>query len=255
MPALFHKDEKAENVRPRTKPSAALAERDAEAPEIFQAKEAALWDGRPSLGGIWVASPDTGAPERVIMRNGANGKSVIGALFKRERANSGPRLQVSSDAAEALGMLAGAPAEISVIALRRKEAEEPATGPAAAMTASDTKAIAGEHIETKALAPASGETVRPAENQPATGVNPETVAAVAAPESVKPDGRPIQIGTYAIESYAVQAVDKLSKEGIAAGAHKEKVKNKEYWTVTARGDTSLLQRIKAAGFADAYMLK
>ena len=89
-------------------------ERDVEAPDVFSANEAGLWDGRPSLGGIWVAHPDVTDPERVIIRNTTNDKFVVGALFRRERDIPGPRLQISSDAAEALGMLAGAPAELNV---------------------------------------------------------------------------------------------------------------------------------------------
>jgi rare lipoprotein A len=96
---------------------------DIEAPEVFQVTDSALWDGRPSLGGIWVASPDAVNPERVLMFNPATGKTVQGALFRRERENPGPRLQISSDAAEALGMLAGQPAELRVTALRRAEPE------------------------------------------------------------------------------------------------------------------------------------
>ena len=104
--------------------STRLVDRDVEAPEVFQVTDDALWDGRPSLGGVWVASPDTKDPERVIMRNPANGKFVIGALFRRERDNPGPALQISSDAAAALGLLAGAPVKLSVTALRREEAPE-----------------------------------------------------------------------------------------------------------------------------------
>jgi len=103
-------------------------ERDVEAPEVFAAQEAGLWDGRPSLGGVWIAHPDVGDPERVVIRNNANNKEVIGALFRREREIPGPRLQASSDAASALGMLAGAPVELSVVALRR-EVVAPAPAP------------------------------------------------------------------------------------------------------------------------------
>lgn len=103
--------------------SVRLVDRDIEAPEVFQTTDTALWDGRPSLGGIWVASPDAVNPERVILRNDANGKFVIGALFRRERDNPGPKLQISSDAAAALGMLAGQPGKISVTALRREDSE------------------------------------------------------------------------------------------------------------------------------------
>lgn len=101
--------------------SVRLVDRDVEAPEVFQTTDAALWDGRPSLGGVWVASPDAVNPERVILRNEANGKFVIGALFRRERDNPGPKLQISSDAAEALGMLAGQPGQLNVTALRRED--------------------------------------------------------------------------------------------------------------------------------------
>lgn len=104
--------------------------RDIEAPELFQSTEAALWDGRPSLGGLWVASPDAKDPERVVIVNTENGKSVTGALFRRERDNPGPRLQLSSDAAEALGVLAGQPVTLKVTALRREE-EAQATAPVA----------------------------------------------------------------------------------------------------------------------------
>lgn len=102
-----------------------LAERDVEAPEIFAATDEGLWDGRPSLGGVWVAHPDVADPERVIIRNEENGRYVIGALFRRERENPGPVIQVSSDAAEALEILAGAPTALQVVALRREEAPPP----------------------------------------------------------------------------------------------------------------------------------
>ena len=98
-----------------------LAEQDIEAPSVFQVVETGLWDGRPSLGGTWVAHPDVTTPERVIIRNTSNGQSVTGALFRREVDNPGPKVQVSSDAAAALGMLAGQPVTLSVTALRRDE--------------------------------------------------------------------------------------------------------------------------------------
>lgn len=102
-------------------PSVAVAESDAERPDVFDTQDRALWDGRPSLGGVWVAHPDVGDPERVIIRNPDTGQEVIGALFRRERHNPGPAFQVSADAAAALQMLAGAPTAIRVTALRTVE--------------------------------------------------------------------------------------------------------------------------------------
>lgn len=135
--------------------------RDVDRPDIFSVTENGLWDGRPSLGGIWVAHPDVREPERAKITNAASGKTIAGALFRRERANPGPRIQVSSDAAAALGMLAGQPAELTIVAVRQEEielepeplplaeetpeaseAEEDATGEAAAAVAGTAAATA-----------------------------------------------------------------------------------------------------------------
>lgn len=107
----------------------------------FHAAERAVWDGQPSLGGVWVASPTVQDPARVILRNPANGKSVVGALFRREQIKPGPALQISADAAAALGIRAGKATPITVTALRGAEpatddaiAETPKPGPAPAVT-------------------------------------------------------------------------------------------------------------------------
>ena len=122
----FQKQPGAATETTGTATSTRLVERDVEAPDVFQVTDQGLWDGRPSLGGVWVAHPDVVDPERVIIRNTANNKFVIGALFRRERENPGPVVQVSSDAAAALGMLAGSPAELNVTALRRETSAEQA---------------------------------------------------------------------------------------------------------------------------------
>src|SRR6056297_152198 len=135
--------------------SVKLVERDVEAPDVFQVTDMGLWDGRPSLGGVWVAHPDVKEPERVIIRNNENSKFVIGALFRRERENPGPILQVSSDAAAALGLLAGAPAQLNVTALRREEAPDPAAAPAEPASTDDLTddLDAPDAVEASALDP------------------------------------------------------------------------------------------------------
>ena len=129
--------------------SVRLVDRDVESPETFQTTDTALWDGRPSRGGVWVAAPDVVNPERVILRNEANGKFVIGALFRRERDNPGPKLQISSDAAEALGMLAGQPGKLNVTALRREDSKTAVAPDAASVTP-----LLGD-VETPAADPAA----------------------------------------------------------------------------------------------------
>jgi cell division septation protein DedD len=236
--------------------SVKLVDRDVEAPDVFQVSDTALWDGRPSLGGVWVASPDATDPERVILRNPANGKFVIGALFKRERDNPGPALQVSSDAAEALGLLAGQPGKISVTALRREEV--PMEGPAANAPILD----AAETVQPKedaatiaaSAAAAIGKAGDPAiPNAPTVQAKPAQSTAPAAPAS---GGGPlIQIGIFSVEANATRAAETLGKAGVTATVSKETLQGKAFWSVTARGDKATLAAIKKAGFADAYFLK
>ena len=264
--------------------STRLVDRDVEAPNVFQVTDEALWDGRPSLGGVWVASPDAKDPERVIMRNPVNGKFVIGALFRRERDNPGPKLQISSDAAAALGMLAGAPAKLSVTALRREEA--PAVAPTSpildsAETVVSAPAAAGAidagGVETKPLDAPGAAPAAPAKkgSKKATAAaagaaidaaDPKKKAAAPAPTAPPPvaapaaapaagGGKPIQIGIFSVEANAKRAVDTLAKAGVPAEVRKENAKGKAFWSVIARGDAATLKKIKSAGFADAYLLK
>ncbi|MDP2740521.1 MAG: SPOR domain-containing protein [Pseudorhodobacter sp.] len=238
-------DDPAQAATPAT--SVRLVDRDVEAPDVFQVTDAALWDGRPSLGGVWVASPDVVDPERVILRNPANGKFVIGALFRRERDNPGPKLQISSDAAAALGLLAGQPGTINVTALRREEA--PTTAPDASApildaaetvpnAAPDAAAVAGAAIAAiDATAPAA----KPATASPAaTG-----------------GGLTIQIGIFSVEANAKRAADTLTKAGIAAEVRPGKTQGKAFWSVVAKGSgdkAALLAKVKGLGFTDAYFV-
>jgi hypothetical protein len=139
-----------------TSGAAAPASAHVDSPEVFRVAEPGLWDGRPSLGGICVAHLDVIDPERVRIVNATNGQGVIGALFRRERDLPAPALQVSSNAAEALGMLAGAPTALDVKALRRQDAPAaPAEEPAPAAK----EAPAAEASESEAEAEASLEIV------------------------------------------------------------------------------------------------
>jgi hypothetical protein len=257
-----------EEARPAT--SVRLVDRDVEAPEVFQVTDQALWDGRPSLGGVWVASPDATDPERVIMRNPANGKFVIGALFRRERDNPGPALQISSDAAEALGLLAGQPARVSVTALRREEApveppdatkpildaaEAVATAPldpAPQPGRSDPAAVATAALDRAAAAPAAGPQVPTV--PPAAAAAAPAPAAPPAPAAGAAAGR-IQIGIFSVEANAKRAVDTLAKAGVTATIRPETTQGKAFWNVTAAGDGAALAKVKSAGFKDAYLIR
>lgn len=74
----------------------------------------ASWDGVPSLGGAWVAHPDVVEPVRVRIARADGRASVQGWLFRRDGGGEGPALQVSSEAAEALGLTPGQSVELTV---------------------------------------------------------------------------------------------------------------------------------------------
>lgn len=254
-------------------------EQDVERPDIFEVSDRGLWDGRPSLGGVWVAHPDVTDPERVIMRNPANGTSVIGALFRRERENPGPPLQISSDAAEALGILAGAPTAVTVVALRREEVEvpmpepenpvvagldapvnveqtpldptdpavpvDPVTGAAAAITAAE------------ATTPAVEVTLPPATPAPAIAVAAQTPEAPVEAAPVL-TGPLVQIGVFSVQANAVGAAENLRNGGVATTVLPEQAGGRTVWRVVsgpaadADAQAAMLAQIKELGFVDAF---
>lgn len=231
-----------------------LVERDVEAPEVFQVTDTGLWDGRPSLGGVWVAHPDVTEPERVIIRNTGNSKFVIGALFRRERNNPGPVIQVSSDAAEALGMLAGAPASLNVTALRREA--EPEADPAPAPTEdfnapADVGATALDPVSTTALAAIDAAEARP----PAAMPGPVDKPAKPASSLDKPF---IQIGIFSVEKNARNTATAMRQNGMVPTVKKQSASGKTFWRVVVgpaasqSERTALLRKIKGVGFDDAY---
>lgn len=250
--------------------SVRLVERDVEAPQVFQKTDMGLWDGRPSLGGVWVAHPDVTDPERVIIRNTANGKFVIGALFRRQRDLPGPTFQVSSDAAAALSMLAGAPAQLNVTALRREEAPaepdpaeaeptveaEPIASPAEIeATALDPVAGAAAAIEAaeiEAATTAAAPSAEPAPSEPKARSKP---AAPAAPSLDKPF---VQVGIFSVEQNARNTATALRQAGMVPTVLAQSSQGKEFWRVvvgpmtTSADRAAVLKKIKGIGFADAY---
>ncbi len=233
-------------------------EREVEAPEIFQSQESALWDGRPSLGGIWVAHPNVTDPQRVMIRNLDNGKFVIGALFRRERENPGPRLQVSSDAAAELGLLAGSPVQFSVVALKREtiviepeiEMAEPAN-PEGEIEATSLASMAASAIEEATEGTASASTSASA----ATATPAPRPAASSSSKLEKPF---IQIGIYSVEANANQTAELLRASGVVPSVKSFTSNDKPYWRVivgpasSSSDRSAVLKKIKGLGFGDAY---
>ncbi|WP_245667587.1 SPOR domain-containing protein [Neptunicoccus sediminis] len=233
-----------------------LVERDVEAPEVFEKNENALWDGRPSLGGVWIAHPDSKQPERVIIRNESNGKFVVGALFRRERDNPGPSLQLSSEAAAALGVQAGSPTKLRVTALRKETINENAEIEAEVQT-NVTESVSAVALDAPAeddLAAKARASVQKAE------AKPKPVAKPATPPKAAKGAKYAQIGFFSIESNAKANVARLKKNGVPAKIVKSTTNGKDFWRVLAGPASSaseqrqLLNMVKGQGFADAYMV-
>ncbi len=250
------------------------ASQDVERPDVFEVTDRGLWDGRPSLGGIWVAHPDVTDPERVIIRNTTNGRSVVGALFRRERENPGPLLQMSSDAAEELGVLAGAPTELNVVVLRREEVEveaTPETNPvvadlAAPVTVQATpldpvEGAAAAAIDAAEATTSAVEVVLP----PAVGVA-ATAAAVdtkadadpVAETPAPPTGPLIQIGVFSVQPNADVAAQRITEAGVDSVVLPEEIGGRTVWRVVSgagleqEAREAALVQIKALGFVDAF---
>jgi cell division septation protein DedD len=244
---------------------AQVVERDVEAPEVFQTTEAALWDGRPSLGGVWVAHPDVTEPERVIIRNTANGNEVIGALFRRERENPGPRIQVSSDAAIELQMLAGQPAELAIVALKREQVEVvPAPAEVVAAEAAAEELAPGE-ISAEPLADPIASAAAAIDAAEATAAAAPAAAApaapAAAPAAASALSRPyVQIGIFSVEANANGTAAGLREEGVVPTVKRQESQGKVFWRVivgpaaTEQERESILAKVKGLGFTDAYFV-
>jgi len=229
-----------------TVPKAATGVVEVEAPEKLQLSGKGLWDGRPSLGGVWVAHADVSDPQRVLIRNTENNRAVEGALFRRERENPGPPIQVSADAAAAIGMLAGNPTELELIALRREKVEPPAPEPKPAEAATAdagaaaTVAVAAAAIDRAESAPEAEATTRPA----------------ARPAAL--DRPYIQAGLFPAEDQAAAADTKLRAGGLAPVTLTQKSGDRTFWRVlvgpvpTAAERETLWKKVRSLGYEDAY---
>jgi hypothetical protein len=278
-PSFLKPSEKTDAAASHTVPKVTKGEtRDVESPDVFQITSKGLWDGRPSLGGIWVAHPDVTQPERVIIRNTSNSKSVVGALFRRERNNPGPVFQLSSDAADALGILAGAPAVLSVTALKKEAppptpevepAEKSKPQPSKSAETKPEKVPAKplkdtNTIEATALAPVDGAAaaigaaeVANAAAASSGGVTPEVTQPATSPLQ-KPY---IQVGIFSVKDNAENAASDLREKGFQSSVRELKGQNKTLWRVVVGPASSkpersaLLKKVKGVGFNDAYPVR
>lgn len=211
---------------------APVVERDVEMPEIYNQQGSGLWAGNETLGGVWVATQEQTDPERVIIRNLDNGNFVIGAMFSRPD-GSAFLYNLSSDAAEALGMRAGQANTLEVTALKREAIEE------APISTDGTNTIPldiAQEIERDMAA--------------AQALQSQSAIALAKPF--------IQVGIFASEANARRAHQALNDSGIAAQTRLSQIGAKSYWRVVAgpsadaAAQSASMSKIRALGFKDAF---
>ena len=202
-----------------------------EAPDVFRASEVAVWDGRSSLEGIWVTDPEIDIAERIIIQNGSTKKFVIGALFRRNMASPRPTLVISFEAAETLGISAGVPANLMVVALRKLSISENTldqSGSTNGSASRKTKVSSSTHTSTRSASTAS----------------PTKVVHF---ELEKPF---IQVGIFGVEQNAENTAEYMRHMGILPTIKIYKRNNRTFWLVligpasTAEEQMTLFQENK-----------
>ncbi|MEM1160432.1 MAG: hypothetical protein AAGJ28_05825, partial [Pseudomonadota bacterium] len=99
------------------------------APEIFAASGVAVWDGRRTARGVWVAHPRVNGTLPVRIVHNGSGAEVDGRAYRARGRSDGDVLAVSSDTAEALRLPAGQQQRISIFAVRPKDGPAQAQAP------------------------------------------------------------------------------------------------------------------------------
>ena len=178
----------------------------------------------------------------------------VGALFRRARDIPGPRLQISSDAAEALGMLAGAPGQLNVTALRKEEVA--AQAPEITDTVEAPSVVSETTLDPIASAAAAIDAAAP------------TVTTASAPTpAATPTSRPsnssldkpfLQIGIFSVEANASRTGQQMRSAGLIPTIKRGERGGKPFWrglvgpASNKSERSSLLKKIKSEGFSDAY---
>jgi len=195
-------------------------------PEAFSTELDAVWDGLPTLQGVWVAHPLASRARRVRLTNEQTGAQVDGALFRRDPNQGGPTTVISSEAAEMLGIEPGAATPVSIVAIAYQNQIMQPTGtvaPASPEVVADTAGAdatseaAADTVATAAAetASASAASVETESTETASAVaTPTEVLAAETPAAETPAAQATATDTSATESasMAVAAAEPASAE-------------------------------------------
>ena len=199
-------------------------ENDVEAPEIFNAEGLAYWDGQSSLGGVWITHPNVDQATRVLIKDKYGGKSVIGAIFNRSGEDNEKRMLLSSEAAASLGVEANENRIITVTALRALKTVK------SIKNKSDVKSAESKIVSLQN-----------------SGI-----------ENIALSKPYIQVGIFSIEQNARNTAEVMHQLNIQPTVKEQTSRNKTFWRVIVgpavdmNERSTLLQKVKAVGFGDAY---
>lgn len=250
-------------------------ETDVAAPEAFSITDTALWDGRPTFGGVWIAYPDIETPERVRITNAENGNTVIGALYERDKNFPGPKIELSADAASALGVLAGTPAQLNIVALRRKVVEVEVEAPVA--EDAPAVAVAGD-VDTPLRRPTAAATAAPVPTPtpvvapiptptapPANTTPAVTTTALPPVDNTPPAAAPaaqggiyIQVATMQSQSRTTAVVQKLETAGLDVEVRKRESGGRTSYRIVVGPASSpdalkiMMNTVHSLGYKDAF---
>ncbi len=250
------------------------------APEIFEATGLAIWDGKRTLQGVWVAHPLATSARRVRIFNENNGQAVDGALFKRDTASSGASILISSEAAQLLGMGVGTPAELRIVAVSPVQRNPEPSAPSENVAAEQTDQTIKDETTTATTAPeaaaAPTPTKKPAPKKPEPAkiepivqepkpVEPKTAVTepIKTEQSVKPAQKStlklpyIQAGIFGVPDNAKKLIRRIESKNLPAVGRSLRSKGKKLTRVlagpflTTSERSAALRTIRKMGLKDA----
>lgn len=239
-----------------------VEERELERPDIYATQARGLWDGRFSLGGRWIAVAENVKAERIRITNLDNGREIEGALFQREADLPGPPIMVSMDAAQALGMQAGTPAQLDVVVLRTETVEIPAPPPAPlpeieAVAETPAAETAEEGVDAAAETPEGGIETTTLETTVLGALEEaeQTAPVASGPAPARPN---IQVASGSNKQGADAVTKRLTEAGLPASTLTGGTEAAPLYRVVAGPFTTqaafdaALAKLKELGYEDAF---
>jgi cell division protein FtsN len=159
-------------------------------------------------------------------------------------------------------MLAGAPVQLTVTALRREEVADTPRNPIEQAVTEATEPTRPPAPDTPPGRPKTRTettaTAQPPAPQPVATPAAPAPRPAPAPAASSLDNPYIQIGIFSVEANATRSASQLRAAGMTASVDAQNSGGKPFWRVvvgpaqTARERSTLLGKVREIGFTDAY---